>query len=485
MRLRWVVGLPCVVFAVLVALRLADPGNTTAAGPELLVLELLALAYHVRAATRPGLSRAERRSWRLMVAALVTLIAGGIGFSVVFTLGIRTWSPAMVLAILGRLAIVPLLLLALLSFGSVPLDRQARRKLGTDVITVLGAGLMLMWYLVLGPVLEAGGLLDPLRLASVLFAVGDVVLFVGLVTVMLRDPAPATRRPLTFLLAGTVGYMLADALFLYQNVHHVGSDAIVPSVLLVPIFLILLAAIPPSAPAAGRSAAAEETVRLPRTRHLPYLAVVCGYGLLLMVAVRTDIYPWLGLVVGAFLITLGVAGRQIIASRENYALVITDSLTGLANRLRLRTALAQAVDRNRRVGVPVGVLLIDLDGFKEINDTYGHEVGDQMLVSFAEVLRRSVRSADIPARLGGDEFAVVLPRITDAGEATRVAQRILDECRRPLTLSGHAVRLRASIGVSVTEPADDCGPDALLHRADQAMYAAKRGSKDDWALYPA
>ncbi|NMO52304.1 GGDEF domain-containing protein [Actinoplanes sp. TBRC 11911] len=477
-KLRWVVALPCVVFGILAALRLSDPFNTAAAGAELMLLQLFALGYHVRAATRRGRPRAARRPWWLVAAALAVLIAAGVGFMVVFTSGDKTWSPAMVLAIAGRLALVPLLLAALLSLGAAPGDRQARRMLGADVITVLGAGLMLMWYLVLGPVLEQGGLLDPLRLGSVLFAVGDVVLLIGVWTALTRGSTASNRRPLTLLLGGTLGYLLVDCLFLYQSVHHTGSDALVPGLLQVPIFLIMLAAIEQRGEAGN-----PEPHRIRRSRHLPYLAVAAGHGLLIVVAIRTDIYPWLGLVIGALLITLGVAARQILASRENYSLVITDSLTGLANRLQLRAALADAVERNRRAGTPVGVLLIDLDEFKQINDVYGHDVGDRLLVSFGDVLRRSVRASDLPARLGGDEFAVVLPRVESAGEALAVAQRILDECRSEVTLGDHTVRLSASIGVAVSS--EPCEPDELLRRADVAMYTAKRGGKNDRVLYAA
>jgi hypothetical protein len=393
-KLRWVVVLPCAVFGILATLRLSDPFNTAAAGAELMLLQLLALGYHVRAATRRGRPRAPRRPWWLVGAALAMLISAGVGFMVVFTSGDKTWSPALVLAIAGRLALVPLLLAALLSLGTAPADRQARRMLGADVVTVLGAGLMLMWYLVLGPVIEQGGLFDPLRLGSVLFAVGDLVLLVGVWTAITRGSTAATRRPLTLLMGGTLGYLLVDSLFLYQSVHHVGSDALVPGLLQVPIFLIMLAAIEQR----DTAGAASPEPRIRRSRHLPYLAVAAGHGLLIVVAIRTDVFPWLGLVIGALLITLGVAARQILASRENYSLVITDSLTGLANRLQLRTALAEAVERNRRAGTPVGVLLIDLDEFKQINDAYGHEVGDQLLVSFGDVLRRSVRASDLPAR---------------------------------------------------------------------------------------
>ncbi|GAA3239979.1 bifunctional diguanylate cyclase/phosphodiesterase [Dactylosporangium siamense] len=470
--------LPWVVFAVLVGLRLSDPFNTTAAGMQLCGFELLALGYHVRAATRRGLTRAQRRPFWLIAAALAMLVAGGIGFSIVFTTGDKSWGPPMVVAIVARTSIVPILLAALLSFGAEPMNRRARWKLVMDVTTVLGAGLMLMWYLVLGPALSGGHLFDPLRLGSVLFSVGDVVLLVGVGTVMLRGAVAAARRPLTLLLAGTLGYLAVDTAFLYMSIRDVGPDAVIPTLLLGPVFLILLASV--QRPAGTATAAARQ---LRGQSRLPYVALASGYGLLILAAARAGLYPWLGLVAGALLMTLGVAARQILASRENYTLVVTDSLTGLANRLQLRTDLAAAADRHRRTGRPLAVLLIDLDGFKEVNDTYGHEVGDQLLVAFADVLRRCVRDTDVPARLGGDEFAVVLPSVSGAQDATHVAERILAACHEPLVLSGHTVRLRASIGVAVAEDPADGDPADLLHRADLAMYAAKRHPTQHWVRY--
>ena len=149
----------------------------------------------------------------------------------------------MVLAIVARTSIVPILLAALLSFGAEPMDRRARWKLVMDVTTVLGAGLMLMWYLVLGPALSGGHLFDPLRLGSVLFSVGDVVLLVGVGTVMLRGAVAEARRPLTLLLAGTLGYLAVDTAFLYMSIRGVAPDAIIPTLLLAPMLLIMLASV--------------------------------------------------------------------------------------------------------------------------------------------------------------------------------------------------------------------------------------------------
>nr|BFE57715.1 hypothetical protein GCM10020063_022410 [Dactylosporangium thailandense] len=184
----------------------------------------------------------------------------------------------------------------------------------------------------------------------------------------------------------------------------------------------------------------------------------------LRAARRVRAYRYTSVALGLQL-TLGVAARQILASRENYSLVVTDSLTGLANRIQLRGALHAAAERRRRTGAQFAVLLLDLNGFKKVNDTHGHEAGDRMLIAFADVLRDSVREGDVAARLGGDEFAVVLADVDGPADATVVAERILAGCRPPLAVNGHSLRLRASIGIATSL----AGEDDLLHRADIAM----------------
>ena len=464
----------CALFGVVAVIRLADLYDTKAAGISLCLLETVALGLHVKAGLR-------QRPFRFTAAALALLIVAGVGFSIAFTSHDRAWGVATLLAVVPRTLVVPVLLLGLLSFAAEPMDRRARWKLAMDVTTVLGAGAMVMWYLVLGPALQQGGLLDPLRLGAVVFAVGDVVLLVGIGTVLLRGAMTAARAPLVLLLAGTAGYLVIDTVFLYTMVNDGAlHDAVVPSALHAPMFLILLAAAVRPGPA-DAGAAGER--RLRRNAWLPYAALAGGYALLVVVAAKAGLFPWLGLIIGAMVMTIGVAARQALASRENYTLVVTDSLTGLANRIQLRSALTAAIDRHRRTGAPLGVLLIDLNGFKQVNDSYGHEVGDQLLVAFADVLRATVRDSDVPARLGGDEFAVVLPGVGSISDATRVAERILAGCTAPLTLSGHALQLRASIGIAVATRGYPAEANELLHQADLAMYAAKRRGEPNWVLH--
>jgi diguanylate cyclase (GGDEF)-like protein/PAS domain S-box-containing protein len=152
-----------------------------------------------------------------------------------------------------------------------------------------------------------------------------------------------------------------------------------------------------------------------------------------------------------------------------------DSLTGLLNRGAFLRGLEEATD-----GGGTAVLFIDLDGFKQVNDSLGHEAGDALIVAAAGMLRRSVLGSDLVGRLGGDEFGIVLTRIDNPDHAVVVAKRILAEMDHPVRLAGHDVHVRASIGVAISRP-DDHGD--LLHRADVAMYAAKRRHTHSFQIY--
>ncbi|MEO8252002.1 MAG: EAL domain-containing protein [Chloroflexota bacterium] len=158
-----------------------------------------------------------------------------------------------------------------------------------------------------------------------------------------------------------------------------------------------------------------------------------------------------------------------------------DSLTGLANRALFRDRVAHALARQVRSHGSVAVLFSDLDDFKTVNDSLGHDAGDQLLVAVAERLRAVMRPADTTARFGGDEFAILLEETTEDG-TRRAAQRILEALRSPFEFHGRQVVMRASIGAAITS---DSGtePDDLLRQADLAMYNAKTFGKGRIAFY--
>ncbi|HET6209935.1 MAG TPA: EAL domain-containing protein [Jatrophihabitans sp.] len=148
-----------------------------------------------------------------------------------------------------------------------------------------------------------------------------------------------------------------------------------------------------------------------------------------------------------------------------------DPLTGLPNRSRLQAALNAELTRSKRDGRPFGLLLIDLDHFKEVNDTLGHHVGDQLLTHFADRLRKAVRPGDHLARLGGDEFAVIVPDATET-EVLKVADRIRAALVNPIELEGLWLEIEASIGLAM-HPEHALLAEDLLRLSDVAMYVAK------------
>ncbi|GIE93256.1 GGDEF domain-containing protein [Paractinoplanes rishiriensis] len=223
---------------------------------------------------------------------------------------------------------------------------------------------------------------------------------------------------------------------------------------------------------------------------LPYGSIVVAFVALVAVMPHgIDIRTW-GVVVGLGLICALVAGRQLAAFHDNNSLIkqlrehevrlrhqaLFDGLTELANRTHFHDEVAVALDRPDRSSV----LLIDLDGFKAVNDTMGHAAGDALLVAVADKLRGALRTGDLAARLGGDEFAVLL-RGSTGDEGERTAERIFEAFAVPVQISGVPVHANASIGVADTEPGDEVG--TVLRRADVAMYVAKSAGKGTCRRY--
>jgi diguanylate cyclase (GGDEF)-like protein len=158
-----------------------------------------------------------------------------------------------------------------------------------------------------------------------------------------------------------------------------------------------------------------------------------------------------------------------------------DDLTGLPNRVLFLDRLEDALRRARRTGTTLAVVFVDIDEFKLVNDTLGHDLGDALLRAVAERLGRAVRSTDTAARFGGDEFALLLETVEPA-DVVACVERVLAELREPLTVGGQRVLTRASIGVSVNTGGDRV-PGELLREADVAMYQAKAQGKDRFVLF--
>ena len=161
-----------------------------------------------------------------------------------------------------------------------------------------------------------------------------------------------------------------------------------------------------------------------------------------------------------------------------------DPLTGIANRVLLRDHLERALARRGRIASTIGLLFVDLDDFKRINDSYGHAAGDEILVRVAERIVGAVRADDVVGRQSGDEFAVLLTHVRDVDDAVTSADRILAELRRPILLGAHSIVIGGTIGVAIASEPGASAED-LLTQADAAMYAAKADGKGRSAVYDA
>lgn len=153
-----------------------------------------------------------------------------------------------------------------------------------------------------------------------------------------------------------------------------------------------------------------------------------------------------------------------------------DELTGLGNRRQFKENLQQALAHSIRYGQPLSLVMLDVDGFKQLNDAHGHPAGDEALRRIGELLRGSIRPMDQTSRLGGDEFAIVLPA-TRTEEATRVADRVREQVNSMLLPKGHHLSISAGVSCTTT-PYDPRAVEQLVTAADQALYSAKRSGKN-------
>jgi diguanylate cyclase len=435
---------------------------------------------------------AERR-WRLLLAAGFAGWSGG--------QALWTWSqvvsldpiPSPSLADVGYLTLPVFALPSLLVLAATGRQRtgdgwaragRSRSVLVLDALVLVGSMSILAWSTVLSAVVRAGAPTAAAFAVAVAYPVSDLLLVViALLALTLRR---VERRPqLLLLVLGLVAISVSDSIFAYlvssgaEDLPLVGDIGFVAGP-----FVVALAALAPDPPSGDR---ADGRQRMRQRWHLlvPYVPLA-AVGVLLLVQTALDrMFDRLSVYLGLLVVTL-VVSRQFITLRENTILLervqrgqeelayqaFHDPLTTLPNRALFGDRLAHAAEVHRSERRPLGLLFVDLDDFKIINDTLGHAAGDALLREVAARLRSCVPAADTVARLGGDEFAVLVESDLDP---TVVAERVCAALAGRFVLE-HQVRLvRASIGVVVPDRTDTVlSAEQLLRQADAAMYAAKR-----------
>ena len=188
-----------------------------------------------------------------------------------------------------------------------------------------------------------------------------------------------------------------------------------------------------------------------------------------------------GQVIGAVMVFRDVSEARAMRLKMTH-LAQHDFLTDLPNRLLLNDRITQAISLSRRHTKPLAVLFMDLDGFKHINDSQGHEIGDKLLQSVAQLVLGCVRTSDTVSRHGGDEFVILLSEVAEAGDAAFIAEKILAALAMPHVISERNVHLSASVGISIY-PQDGHDADTLIKNADTAMYQAKEKGSNNYHFF--
>jgi diguanylate cyclase (GGDEF)-like protein len=486
-------GAVLAVFAVLaMSGRLASDGGRS---PEVVadnvlspLFLLVSTALIARCSRQAGLDRRTRLAWRLLAVAFAAhLVADGIyGWIETVQLGSPFPSPADA----GYLAFIPLTLAAVLAFPRPAATAGHRTRVALDLLTVLAAGFMLVWWAELGPALDAPASSAVQTALAVGYPLGDLVLLLSATGMVLRQAAPRTRRGQWLIAAALSCYVLADLGYGLQTWVSGSIGNGWPDV----AWLAAAWVAGIGAHLQRRDAAAGDPAVAPTTltaSWIPYAAVAAGYGLLLAVAGDQAVYPLGGLVYAAFGLTSVVAARQFIALRENARLArdyhlqaTTDALTGALNRRAVLDALDRELARFDRAGSPVALAIVDIDHFKRINDGYGHQTGDEVLCAVVDRCRQQLRRSDLVGRYGGDELLVLLPDTPEDGAPDLARRLVAGVGAGPQPTGAGPVAVTLSVGVAVVTwpagrgPTAGSSPAALLARADAALYTAKRGGRD-------
>ncbi len=395
----------------------------------------------------------------------------------------------------GYLAAFPLALLAILFLPRQRRSPTSRTRITFDAVIAMIGVVTFSWYFVLGPSIMNGDASMLGRLVGAIYPLSTLVLIFCLILLTVRNNQRA-MRPITYLLFLAFAVLtITNTIYNFQQLHNnYTTGGLLDLGWPLGYLLLGLAAraiyLLPQATVQAKDNKRTAEQNTPWQILIPY-AWVPTLGILLFFIWRRGDHSTLviGVIAGAVALLSLVLVRQVVAVRELHALYVNndalatanmqleiqathDALTGLPNRSFLQKRLEQEAQIARESNIPAALLLLDLDRFKEVNDTLGHTVGDLLLQKIGFRLQSHLRPTDLIARLGGDEFAIVLPA-TDADGAIHAARTLIGALDMPILVDGHAFSIGGSIGIALT-PEHGFNVTTLLRCADVAMYVAKR-----------
>jgi diguanylate cyclase (GGDEF)-like protein len=373
---------------------------------------------------------------------------------------------------------------------------MVRRWLFTlDTTTIaLGAGAVL-WYFVAGPQATSHGHSLHEVFYAIVYPLGDLILLVAAVRTLQHGVPSSSLRAIRTLSVGIFVYVVADTMEGYLGLHggYHGGDRVDIVGMAATTLLALAGALQPTV---GEGEPDGRPSRRTGSGAISYVAATAVFGLVFFTERDDPFFPNLSILVVAVVIVVLVGLGQVLSRRallgeqainedlfgELRHQAFHDGLTGLANRALFGERLEHALERRRTFSMSHAVLMIDLDEFKLVNDTLGHEAGDEVLRSVATRLRNAVRVGDTVARVGGDEFAILLEDVNGERAAIELVEHLLHVVGKPITVSGRTLVQRASVGIAITDDEPHTAEE-LLRYADTAMYRAKRQISDHYCVF--
>jgi diguanylate cyclase len=457
-------------------------GHTALIGNLFLVAGDLLAIYS--AATAMRRCRADHRrywSWGFVALAMIGYLVGNLLQGYHEVVGHLPDTPDWADAVFYACFFV-----GLLGFAKSRQSTVRRWQFTLDTVTITLGGGAVLWYFVAGPLATtAEGHPVHQVVYAIIFPLGDLILLVAAVRTLQRGVQPSSARAVATLAAGIVVYVVADTVLAYLEVHgsHGQGDRIDIVTVAATMLFVVAGALQPE-------------VQLPEPNSRPsrlsfswitYVAALAAFALVFVVQRHDPFFPDLSIAAVAVAVAVLIAASQILGNRalvseqeKNKDLVVElrhqafhDGLTGLANRALFNERLEHALARRRSLAAIHAILMIDLNDFKSVNDSLGHDAGDELLSIVAERLGNGVRRGDTVARVGGDEFALLLEDVTSEQDAVELVRHLLEVLRKPVTIGGSTLVPEASVGIALTQE-EPRTADELLRFADAAMYLAKR-----------
>lgn len=441
-----------------------------------------AAAIAMRTGRNPKLDHRTARAWRIVAVSFLLYWLGDVVWT--FEENLHN-APFPSIADIFYLAFYPVLLWGVVSFPSAPRSTTERTKLWLDSGTIVVGASMILWYFSLGPTASDAGSNFIEAAVSLAYPIGDFVLIFAIARILLGEPPRGSGHALGILATGVLLLVVGDVAFASLSLKEAYQGGDWPDS--VWMFAQILTAVSAQYQHWYASRADHEfSIRVPTIRMFspyPYLAILASFALLAVVGWNQALYPLGGLMFGALIITTLVVARQIATLRDNmrllkelHLLASIDSLTGLQSRRHFYELAEREFYLARRGGRPLSAMMIDIDHFKAINDTFGHAAGDAVLQTVAAQCMSGLRAGDLIGRYGGDEMVVLLPDADlDSALATAERARGAADGLTVLTERG-VVPATLSMGVASSEGCADLAE--LLHRADLALYEAKQAGRN-------